>query len=86
MMVTYIAQRKENFTRSVGLVGLRTLSKVGDPVAKVRKCGVSILTDQKVSKHFLKYFGMSRYSLFDTVAKLYYYLILRNAPGTLWIL
>ena len=54
-MATYVVQRKESFTRNVRL-----------GPKQVRKCGVSVLTNQKdlrVSAQVLCYFGM--HNLFD---------------------
>ena len=51
MMATYVTQRKENFTRKLESKALR-------------KCGVSILTNQKVlvvSYQVFNYFGMHNY-------------------------
>ena len=76
-MATYVVQRKESSTGNLD-------------TKPVRKCGVSILTNQKnvipVSDQVFNYFGMHK--LFDTgaVAQPSFRLVLSNALGTLGIL
>ena len=64
MMVTYVGPRKENFFGN-------TIQKIS---RKISKCGVSILTNQKVTNEVFNCFGV--HSSFDTVAMLSFYLIL----------
>jgi hypothetical protein len=75
MMVAYVAQRKESFTGDLDLLKLDP-----NPIPYSRR-GVSILIQKVFIVEVFNYFGM--HSLFDTVAKLSFYLmILSNAPGT----